>query len=266
MKNQYVGDVNDFLKFTLIETISDALDYKKIFIAWMLTKNDGDGMVLGYLNENGNDAFNKPFFDEFHKMINEWKEYRKEDPRKIERIQNTFERKYGKGKYLFHSESIDSESIDKKPRGRYFEELSRIAKNSDIDFVFFDPDNGIKVENNDKGQLSFSSEATNKSPKHLYWDEIETFWNMGKDLLIYQHLGRPKGGVDQYISEIVKQITDNIKKNKNITNGYVIPIRTKRTVFFYITQHEAAKEKLQKKLEEKPEYGEKWKEELFIQL
>lgn len=65
MKNQYVGDVNDYKKYSLIEIVSEVLN-EKALIAWMLTDDDrgNDGNKLDYLkNERNERQFNPELFD-----------------------------------------------------------------------------------------------------------------------------------------------------------------------------------------------------------
>lgn len=52
MKNQYVGDVNDYRKYGLIRAIHSASGFR-ILVAWMLTRDDGrtDGQTTGYLDQ-----------------------------------------------------------------------------------------------------------------------------------------------------------------------------------------------------------------------
>lgn len=51
MKNQYVGDVNDFVKYGLLRSLTDDGAWPS-FIAWLLTPDDDrpDGRRLSYLD------------------------------------------------------------------------------------------------------------------------------------------------------------------------------------------------------------------------
>src|SRR3954447_7290161 len=50
MKNQYVGDQNDFAKYLLLRLCAQV--FEEILVAWMLTQDDGlgDGAKIGYLD------------------------------------------------------------------------------------------------------------------------------------------------------------------------------------------------------------------------
>jgi len=148
MKNQYVGDVNDFFKYSILEIIEKVLD-KKIFVVWMLTKSEGmDIEYSEYKNRNIS------LYSKLQKIITS-------DKRNIKSIETIYDN------YLYHSELLE-----KRTRKAYFDKVLEKSKTSD--FIFFDPDNGISYDNS-------------QSIKHLNWDEIQRFWNTGKDLLIYQH-------------------------------------------------------------------------------
>jgi hypothetical protein len=67
-------------------------------------------------------------------------------------------------------------------RERWFNTLMK--QSQDVDIVFFDPDNGLEIKSRPYGQ-KYSS-------KFLYWREVETLWESGKSLLIYQHFIREK--------------------------------------------------------------------------
>ncbi len=52
MKNQYFGDVNDYLKYGLLRCIREATGLR-LGVCWMLTPDDGrtDGEFRGYLEQ-----------------------------------------------------------------------------------------------------------------------------------------------------------------------------------------------------------------------
>jgi hypothetical protein len=65
-------------------------------------------------------------------------------------------------------------------RAAYFRQAWKTLKLADI--VFFDPDNGLEVPSVRYG--------TAGSERYLYWKEVETTWNAGHSLLIFQHFTR----------------------------------------------------------------------------
>ena len=166
MKDQYVGDINDFFKYSILEEIEKALD-KKILVVWMLTKSEG--MDIDYKDL---EKYNEPLYKKLRGIISPNK-------RCIKSIESIYEN------YTYQSTLL--EQIN---RTKYFDEIKEKAKKCDL--LFFDPDNGI----------SFGTKK--KDNKHLYWDEIKELWKSGKDLLIYQHFRRQKW--DEYLSELKKYV------------------------------------------------------------
>lgn len=203
MKNQYIGDINDYKKYSLIEIISEVLN-EKILIAWMLTDGDSrnDGNKLDYLENNRNDRqLNPELFDKLISIDM--------SKREIKDVQELLGDKYN-----YYSEPLFD---NKEERTKYFETLLEEAKK--VGIVFFDPDNGIEVK---------SVKCGNKnSSKYLYWDEIQQFAKSEKDILIYQHF--PRKERKQYINDLKTELQ---KK----TNLEVLPIETKHVLFLLATK------------------------------
>jgi hypothetical protein len=184
MKNQYVGDVNDFFKYSILEIIDKILN-KKIFVVWMLTKCEG--------------------------MDIEYSKYKNKNPSlylKLQKIITSNKRNVNSIESIYENYSYYSVLLEKRKRNEYFNNVEKKAESSDI--VFFDPDNGISFNNA-------------KSIKHLYWEEIKRFWNIGKDLLIYQHFQRKKW--NDFIDELNGYI------RKDLKGAILIPIKTKNVMF-----------------------------------
>jgi hypothetical protein len=64
VKEQYVGDVNDYRKYALLRALADG-GRTKIGVAWMLTPPDGrpDGNMLAYLEKPSFRTFDPGLFD-----------------------------------------------------------------------------------------------------------------------------------------------------------------------------------------------------------
>ena len=130
MKNQYVGDVNDFFKYSILEMIDKILN-KKIFVVWMLTKCEG--------------------------MDVEYSRYKDKNPSlyvKLQKIIDSNERKVTSIESIYENYSYYSVLLEKRKRKEYFDSVEKNAESSGI--IFFDPDNGLSFNNA-------------KSIKHLYW-------------------------------------------------------------------------------------------------
>ena len=176
MKEQYVGDVNDYRKFALMRRLAGS----KIGICWMLTPPDGrgDGEIAGYLDRPQQWApYDPELFDLLH-------EIRKEGgPLRLRHLE-----KSGiiSGATYFNEFISDRESL----RRAYFDVgMDDLAK---TDLIFFDPDNGIDVP-------SIAKRAKGSS-KYLYRDELALTYQRGHSVLLYQHFVRE--GRDGFIGRI----------------------------------------------------------------
>ncbi|HHQ49329.1 MAG TPA: hypothetical protein ENK19_10670 [Acidobacteria bacterium] len=169
MKNQYLGDVNDYRKYGLLRALQGAVR-DRLLVAWMLTPDDGsrDGGFRSYLEDPGR-----------------WRRY---DPELFDGIAGL----------LRSSPAPDVSGIECSgllpdasyypvmvPDGRGERELWRrglLQAAGDAGWVFLDPDNGIEVASKPVGRKG--------SSKYVTWGELEALWSAGCSLLIYQHFRR----------------------------------------------------------------------------
>jgi hypothetical protein len=172
MKDQYVGDVNDFFKYSILETIGKVLG-EKILIVWMLTKSEGMDIEYSQYKEN-----NELLYSKLQRIISSNK-------RKVKSIEEIYTN------YIYHSDLLE-----KRTRIKYFNDVEEKSKTPGI--IFFDPDKGVSYNNADK------------DIEHLYWDEIKRFWKPDKDLLIYQHFKRQKW--HEYIAELNQYINRDLER------------------------------------------------------
>jgi hypothetical protein len=173
MKNQYFGDINDYLKYGMLRTVSRASGLR-LAVCWMLTPDDGrpDGKKIGYLNAPAT-----------------WRQY---DPTLFDILKTavtTGRRNIdvaGNQNILpgavYHSESLCD---DRESRQQYLDRLAVMARGCDL--VFFDPDNGMEVRSKPKGRKS--------SSKYLYWEDVRRFSTPGRSLIVFQHFARVKHDV-----------------------------------------------------------------------
>lgn len=166
MKNQYVGDQNDFVKYLLLRLCAGV--FEEILVAWMLTQADGrgDGAKIGYLN------------------LPDWREA---DPALLDglaelvasgnRTLAAVESSELLPRATFFSEPLP---LDEAARAAYFESI--IAAAGPESLVFFDPDNGLEVASAPKKKRG--------AEKYVYLDELSPFAKAGASLLIYQHFPR----------------------------------------------------------------------------
>ena len=146
---------------------------------------------------------------------------------KLEKIISSNKRNIKAIEEIYTNYSYHSVLLEKRTRIDYFNDVEKISIKSNSDLLFFDPDKGI------------SYNISEKDNEHLYWDEIKRFWDIGKDLLIYQHFKRQKW--EEYIMEL----RDNIKRD--LKDVFLIPIRTEN-VMFLLFSHKDIKDKFKKSI------------------
>jgi len=210
MKNQYVGDINDYHKYGLIRILTENPAVLTT-VCWMLTLDDNktDGGKMDYLL--------KP---------NKWRKY---DPELFDVLRDTVIMQEQRSVQIiensgilpacgFFSQYIKS---DKQiEREAYFREFDFYLENSEkagreSKLVFFDPDNGIE---------SLKSKPNKKI--YIYWKEIAEYYNREKTLLIYQHF--PHVNHERFVDDVVKKLKMMTSAKK------VYSFVTKHVVFFLV--------------------------------
>ncbi|MFT4161770.1 hypothetical protein [Shinella sp.] len=174
MKDQYVGDINDYRKYALLRALSSG-GVNRIGVCWMLTPSDGrsDGNKLAYLQQ-----------PERHRRV---------DPELFDILAHaaaepnrrrlaTIEDSGAVPGAVYHNELLPNELV-----GRHAFMGHCAYEFRDVDLIFFDPDNGLEVSSLPKGRKN--------SSKYLYLEEVAAFYASGKSLLIYQHFPRVKRAV-----------------------------------------------------------------------
>lgn len=170
MKNQYVGDQNDFAKYLLLRLCAQV--FKEILVAWMLTQDDGrgDGAKIGYLDLPDWRESDPTLFDGLAELVASGKRTLAavEDSELLPRA-------------TFFSGPLP---LDETARPAYFEPIAAAAGPESL--VFFDPDNGLEVASTPKKKRG--------AEKYVYLDELGLFAEADASLLIYQHFPRVQRG------------------------------------------------------------------------
>jgi hypothetical protein len=178
MKQQYFGDVNDYVKYGLLRCFSAA--GLRVGVCWMMTPEDGrsDGNKTSYLGRPeewaGHDG---ELFAALQTLT-----------REQDKSVAHFEQSNLLLNALFYDALVpDATAV----RNVWFQQA--LAKLGDSELIFFDPDNGIEVSSKPAGRKD--------SSKYVLWAELERTWQTGKALLIFQHF--PRISRDVYISSQV---------------------------------------------------------------
>jgi hypothetical protein len=206
MKNQYFGDVNDYRKYGLLRTL--AKGNINILISWMLSPNDGsaDGKCVQYLNDpNRWRSYDPELFDAIHEEV---------------MVNNRRDVACVGEQNLIRNASFVEAMLDGLPAARSSWLTEMRQKRSNMDLVFFDPDNGIEVPSAPKTRRN--------SKKYIYWEELRETWESGLSLLVYQHFCREKRDL------FIERLSDEFKRR--LGSFEVHAIRTAHVIFFLVPQ------------------------------
>jgi len=191
MKNQYVGDVGDYGKYSMLRAFTDA--GIKVGVNWYLTSDDGtkDGKFTSYLDDESMRWRCPVVFDALKRIVSK-PEKSINDVQQSGIIGNTV---------LFFDDIL---KIEGTPTERVARRKSWFSKSlnvlSEAELIFMDPDNGL-LENNDASKLG--------SEKYVLPDEVERYFKAGHNVVYYCHKGRRKYDVWQaYKSEMFNRIPE----------------------------------------------------------
>jgi hypothetical protein len=206
LKQQYLGDVNDYRKYCLLRHFADG-GRVRIGVCWMLTPDDQgrDGRKTAYLSDPEKWRGHDPeLFDLLQQIVTG------ADQRLLGRIEAS-----GVIPGAMFFDEIVPDRLDDR-RGYMARVLEKLGGD---DLIFFDPDNGIEVKTKLKGRKN--------SSKYLYWNEIGEAYALGHSLLIYQHFNREKRKV--FTSRLAKRL-------REVTNAPDIwAVHTPHVVFFLVS-------------------------------
>jgi hypothetical protein len=177
MKNQYFGDINDYLKYGLLRRLACGGEMK-IVVCWMLTPDDNrrDGRRIAYLDTPDQwRSYDSKVFDTLRMAVHQQ-----------QRHVGIVEQTHLIPEAVYFGKTLTDNSSD---RERYFSELHHRAYG---DIIFFDPDNGMEVKSVPYGKRG--------SSKYLYWKEFSECYQKGLSVLFYQHFIRKNR--EQFISEL----------------------------------------------------------------
>ena len=169
MKNQYLGDVNDYRKYGLLRALC-AQGGPRPGVCWMLTADDGstDGRKTRYLRQP--EAWRRHDPALFDRLARDVVGGGARDVRWVERAGLL-------PGALFHADLLGDDTV---ARRGYFDAM--LARLGPAGLIFFDPDNGLEVASVRPGRRG--------SCKYLYWDELVRTFEAGHSVLVYQHFPR----------------------------------------------------------------------------
>ncbi len=154
MKNQYVGDFGDFIKYGVLCHLQRKGGVKKLGVVWYFTGDDDTthGSQTGYLHDEvPYKNLDRELFEKLKKIVCD------DGERKIERVQS-----------------------DKVLGDASFSKTNAISTEMDkhCDLIFLDPDNGVNWRGGNTGE------------GHIDFGELQALWKKEKSILFYQTFGR----------------------------------------------------------------------------
>jgi len=184
MQDKYAGDIGDFGKYGLLhELFKQAGGNICLGINWYYATREeilnSDGNHIAYLNtkNRGNVRFRSCFpnlYDNLRTIV-------RQNRRSIAEIGA---RGILPRETIFYSVAIphsgDTAAERISLRQDWFEKSQSHLSQADI--IFLDPDNGINLDP--------SKKADPNAVKYVFPDEIETYYGLGKSLIIYNHRDR----------------------------------------------------------------------------
>ena len=171
MKNQYVGGIGDFGKYSMLRAFIDA--GVKVGVNWYLTEDDGSngGKFTDYLNKDDMRRYCSEVFDALKGIVGN-KDKTVFDIEKSGILPGT----------IFYSEILKPEGTPndrEQERSSWFQESLYELKAAEL--IFMDPDNGL-LESDDATKLG--------GQKYVLPSEVESYFIEGHNVVYYCHKGR----------------------------------------------------------------------------
>jgi hypothetical protein len=168
MKDQYVGDVNDYVKYSVLRAIDHAYA-PSLLVCWMLTADDNgsDGLKTSYLSRPDHYRHVDPaLFDALGELV-----------ARGNRSTRLIESSGVLPGARFYPDLLDDQTA---ARDRFMSGLWTAARGHEV--VFFDPDNGLDVGSVPAGRAG--------SRRYVYCSELAPLLDLNAAAVIYQHFPR----------------------------------------------------------------------------
>ena len=207
MKNQYFGDIYDYIKYGLLRQLS-CCGNVSTSVCWMLTENVDrrDGRRVNYLQEpEAWRTFDPPVFDCLRTAVLDRQERNIRAVEDSGLLPNT----------SFYSRLLTDGSDERR---RYFDSFLESSQGKEL--VFFDPDNGLEIKSVEYGRKGAS--------RYLFLREVSQSFSAGHSLLVYQHM--PPKPRDPFIKDLASSLM------REIDSESVFVFRTQRVAFLLVPQ------------------------------
>jgi hypothetical protein len=187
MKDQYFGDINDYRKYGLLRTLSDA--GLRLGVCWMLTHPDDstDGKHTQYWHEPALwRHFDPQLYDALIQCAGN---------KALRCVANAARWNLLPTNTVYFAQALPD---SREGRAAFFSDANVAL--SEAELLFFDPDNGIAGKSRVRGRKD--------SNKYLWWSEVSSAFKTGRSVLVYQHWQRTQreAQVDASVTAIREQI------------------------------------------------------------
>ena len=208
MKQQYFGDVNDYVKYGILRCM--AAGGLRVGVCWMMTPDDGrsDGEKKFHFDQPGKWASHD---DELFTALQTLADQQESRPLEA------FEQKELIPGARFYGALVPDAADSRQV---WFQQALTVLGETEL--IFFDPDNGIEVPSKPAG--------CKDSSKYVLWAELERTWRSGKSLLIFQHF--PRINRELYIRSLVEQA------QRRLVATNIVALRSANVLFLLVRQTE----------------------------
>lgn len=176
MQHRYVGDAGDFAKYSLLSSLTNGEPQLRLGVLWYLFPDENhndDGRHVSYLKQADMRLRNPSVHGALDSIVSS-------GVRSVNAVEHS---SILPSTTLFFSEPV---AVQGSPLDRTEYRLDWFARGlqrlRSCDMLFLDPDNGIETASLKKSDF--------RAGKYVFWREIEQAWDMGKSLVIYNHLNR----------------------------------------------------------------------------
>lgn len=214
MRNQFFGDVYDYIKYGLIRRLTNYGE-RPSALCWMMREDEDntEGRITSFQEDLGVRSFDPPVFD----LLVAMRDRNERDVRVIERsglLPNT----------RFYTPILTDYADQRRD---YFDQF--FVKAKDRELICFDPDTGIQ------GQQRNVAPGGPESSKYLMRDEVRRAFKCGHSLLIFVHKARVENK-----QGLVKRTQDNLIAVEGAE--YLLGFIHKNASFFLVPQSEKVDE------------------------
>ena len=172
MKDQYVADLGDYGKYSLLRAFLDAS--VRVGINWYLTEDDGsdDGKFTDYLDDESEKSLRKYDPDVFDSL---------KQIKKTDRTTHGVERSGLLSGSCIYNKRLDCSGKQQERREKRRDWHSEaIEKLADCPLVFLDPDNGLRKD----------AKLSRNADKYVFPDEVRDYYQNTQNVIYYCHKGR----------------------------------------------------------------------------